>query len=166
MTSFKMMGAGPSVLARVRDAVEGREQAAGSTRLLKDFLVDLRAEVGSIKSDCFCGVSPVVGASLAKLADYSYQLDEFFDRVAEDPEGFMHECEANRQAVLPKNRRATAEAGTAPIDAEAIYRARAEQVQRAMAEPAAAPAIDTLSENFAQQVYASRQRQISGEPDA
>jgi hypothetical protein len=166
MTSFKMMGAGPSVLARVRDAVEGRGQAEGNAKLLRDFLSDLRTEVGFIKSDCFNGVSPVVGASLAKLADYSHQLDDFFDEVGRDPEKFMREREAKRQALLPKNRRATAEAGTAPIDAEAIYRARAEQVQRAMTEPAAAPAIDTLSENFAQQVYASRQRQISGEPDA
>jgi hypothetical protein len=169
MTSFKMMGAGPTVLARVRDAVEGRGQAEGNANLLRDFLSDLRTEVGFIKSDCFCGVTPVVGASLAKLADYSYQLDDFFDEVGRDPEKFMREREAKRQALLPKNRHLaaqTAKAGPAQIDAEAIYRARAERVQRAMAEPAAAPAIDTLSENFTQQVYASRQRQISGESDA
>jgi hypothetical protein len=123
-------------------------------------------EIGSIGSECFCGVSPVVGASLAKLADYSHQLDDFFDRVGKDPEGFMREREAKRQALLPRNRRAAAKASAPVIDPEAIYRARAEQVQRAIAEPAAAPAIDTLPENFAQQVYASRQRQISGESDA
>jgi hypothetical protein len=169
MTSFKLIGAGSTVLARVRDAVEGRGQAEGNARLLRDFLSDLRAEVGSIGSACFCGVSPVVGASLAKLADYSHQLNGFFDRVGEDPEGFMREREAERQALLPKNRHLaaqTAKAGTAQIDAEAIYRARAEQMQQAMAEPAAAPASDALSGDFAQQVYASRQRQISGEPDA
>jgi hypothetical protein len=157
------------VLARLRDAAEGRGPAEGNARLLRDFLSDLRAEVGHIKSECFCGVSPVVGASLAKLADYSYQLDDFFDEVGRDPEKFMREREAKRQALLPKNRHLaaqTAKAGPAQIDAEAIYRARAERVQRAMAEPAAAPAIDTLSENFTQQVYASRQRQISGESDA
>jgi hypothetical protein len=85
MTSFKMIGAGPSVLARLRDAAEGRGPAEGNARLLRDFLSDLRAEVGHIKSECFCGVSPVVGASLAKLADYSSQLDDFFDQVGKDP---------------------------------------------------------------------------------
>jgi hypothetical protein len=164
MTSFKMMGAGPSVLARLRDAAEGRGQAEGNVRLLRDFLIDLRTEIGSIKSDCFCGVSPVVGASLAKLADYSSQLDDFFDRVGKDPEGFMREREAKRQAVLPKNRRAaaqTAKAGTAQIDAEAIYRAREQQVAQMQTEQK--PPADPLSTDFAATVYAARARQAVGE---
>jgi hypothetical protein len=164
MTSFKMIGAGPSVLARLRDAAEGRGQAEGNAKLLRDFLSDLRTEIGSIKSDCFCGVSPVVGASLAKLADYSSQLDDFFDRVGKDPEGFMREREAKRQALLPKNRHLaaqTAKAGTAQIDAEAIYRAREQQVAQMQTEQK--PPADPLSPGFAAAIYAARARQVTGE---
>src|SRR5215217_7332966 len=116
-----------------------------------------RAEVGSIGSDCFCGVSPVVGASLAKLADYSHQLNAFFDRVGEDPEGFMREREAERQALLPKNRHIAAQAakaGTAQIGAEAIYRAREQQVAQMQTEQK--PPADSLSTDFAATVYAAR----------
>jgi hypothetical protein len=123
-----------------------------------------RAEVGSIGSDCFCGVSPVVGASLAKLADYSSQLDDFFDRVSSDPEGFMREREANRQALLPKNRHLaaqTAKAGTGQIDAEAIYRAREQQVAQMQTEQK--PPADSLSTDFADAIFAARARQAVGE---
>jgi hypothetical protein len=124
-------------------------------------------EIGSIKSDCFCGVTPVVGASLAKLADYSSQLDDFFDRVGKDPEGFMREREARRQALLPKNRRAaaqTAKAGTAQIDAEVIYRARAEQVGQPPVELTSSP--DPFSQKFADMIYAARAKQVDSESDA
>jgi hypothetical protein len=169
MTSFKMMGAGPSVLARVRDAAEGRGQAEGRARLLKDFLIDLRMEIGSIKSDCFCGVTPVVGASLAKLADYSSQLDDFFDRVGKDPEGFMREREAKRQALLPKNRHLAAQAAkaeTARIDAEAIYRSRAEQAGQGLAESSATRPTDPFSQEFADAIYATRAKLPGDATDA
>jgi hypothetical protein len=166
MTSFKMMGAGPSVLARVRDAVEGRGQAETKAQLLRDFLSDLRIEVGFIKSDCFGGVSPVVGASLATISEYSHQLDQFFDEVGQDPEGFMREREVKRQALLPKNRRAAAKAETARIDAEAIYRSRAEQAGQGLAESSATRLTDPFSQEFADAIYAARAKLLGDATDA
>jgi hypothetical protein len=161
--SVKMMTNSPTMIAKVRSALEGGGQAESTARLLRDFLIDLRMEIGSIKSDCFCGVTPVVGASLAKLADYSSQLDDFFDRVGKDPEGFMREREAKRQALLPKNRRAAAKAETARIDAEVIYRAREQQVAQMQTEQK--PPADPLSTDFAEAIYAARARQAAGSID-
>jgi hypothetical protein len=167
MTLFKMMGASPSMLARMRTAIEGMEQpktplrAAASTQMLHVFLSALRTEIQYVKFDCF-------GASVdQRAAAFFNALDELFTEAARAPESFMQSgaLRDSFRAMNCKPAAQVAKAGIGAIDAEAIYAMRAAQVERARAEPKTAPSPKPLSDDFAEGIYAAR-RQAVGERDA
>jgi hypothetical protein len=133
----------------------------------------LRALVEAIEAELTAEWWPqqvTIARSAPAPANYfTGRLAEVLAEAKRDPAAYIAQHEAGAAAGRPEVRSAApAKAGATSIDAAAIYEARrkaCEQAAGASDQPTAARPRDPLSAEFAEQVYASRQRQ-SGERDA